>query len=255
MLDIFNSIIDDIKLVEKKIEKELIITKAGPAGKFAHLQFSHVDRIMRPAVTIFSARLFNYQREQTVVLASIIQFIYMASRVHSHLTEEDPRYNQSVDLRDGSQFPVLIGDYLYGKFFYQLSNANMVEHLGKLSDAICKINEGGVLRNQNSNPSHNLMLNIIQKETAELFAICCSLGAEISGASQKEKNLMHDFGVNFGLGYGMLEKGISYDYAEEHFINAKECLEKLKAGTNREGLFNLINAFKNDQFGLQRMVV
>ncbi len=41
-------------------------------------------------------------------------------------------------------------------------------------------------------------IEMIQKKTAALLQICCSIGAQIAGASKKEIKKLSDFGLNLG---------------------------------------------------------
>ncbi|MBM7855893.1 geranylgeranyl pyrophosphate synthase [Desulfohalotomaculum tongense] len=258
MSDIFEAINEELKIVEAKIKDELMIKKAGHAGMFAHLEFSHIDKTMRPAIVIFSARLFDYHKEQVIVLASVMQLIYMASRVHANINETDEVENKVTDPRDGCQLPVLVGDYLFGKFFTLLSDAELIQYLGVLAETICSINEGGTLRNENPQASMatapDLLYTIVRKETAELFANCCYLAAQISGAGEKEKEYLYNFGLNFGFGYGLLEYGTPYEHVKKYFAAAIEYLDNLSDNPTKEQLFNLVDMFQNEEFVLQRMV-
>ncbi|MBO8137770.1 MAG: polyprenyl synthetase family protein [Desulfotomaculum sp.] len=259
MSELFNAINDELKLVNTKINEELNIKKAGHAGKYAHLDFSRVDSTMRPAIVILTAKLFDYKRDQIIVLASIMQFIYMASRVHANITEIDPPVNQNVDPRDGIQFPVLVGDYLYGKFFTLLSDAKLIKYLDTLAETICSINEGEILKNQNPkatmSAAPDLVFTIVRKETAELFANCSYLAARVSGANDEERKNMYNFGLNFGLGYGLLEQGASHKFAAEYFQKAVKCLDSLDNGPVRDQLIELINMVKeNEELLMHRMV-
>ena len=103
---------EELEQVHKLIKNELTI-KAGYIGSFAHLEFSNINKNIRPALALLSARLYGCKPEKAVALASVFQFIYMASTIHQGITEKDSDFVRGdTDPRDGSQFPVLVGDFL-----------------------------------------------------------------------------------------------------------------------------------------------
>lgn len=250
-----HAINEELNLVDLKIKEELKIRKSGNAGQFTHLEFSRFDSIIRPAITILVGKLFSYKKDKLVALASIFQFIYMSSQIHSQITEGEAEVD---DVRDGCQFPVLVGDYLFGKFFSHLSDEGMLEYLGPLAEIICRINEGATLRNQHPNANINstpeLALTIIRKETAELFAGCTSLAAKISDASEVDVKRMYEFGINFGLGLGLLEQGVAYEYIEKYVNEARTILGNLSSTQTIKELTDLLSIFEDRDLVVQRMV-
>jgi geranylgeranyl pyrophosphate synthase len=250
-----HAINEELSLVDAKIRKELIINKSGNAGQFSHLEFSRFDSIIRPAITILVGKLFSFNKNKLVALASIFQFIYMSSQIHARITEGDADVD---DVRDGCQFPVLVGDYLSGKFFCHLTDQGMLEYLSPLAEIICRINEGAALRNQypnvNINSSPELALTIIRKETAELFAGCSSLAAKISGATEADVKRMYEFGLNFGIGLGLLEQGAAYEYVEKYINTARTVLNDVCSSQTINELTDLLSLFEDRDLVFQRMV-
>ena len=256
---VFNSIKKELDSVYQKIEKELVI-KAGHISSFAHLKYSLVDYAIRPALVIFSGRMFGRITEKTLALAAVCQFIYMAAQVHvditEHTTVQVPGYE--TDPRDGSQFPVLVGDFLYGKFFTTLCDYGIIKFLRPLSEVICQVNEGGLLRQKELNSkliSQVVAKDIIRKETAELFAGCCSLGAESTQANANECLALYKFGKNFGMAYGLLENGMPFDNVAHYLDLALRELSFFNKCQARDELEELVNLFLGQKISVQRMVV
>ncbi len=258
MLKCFQSINQELKAVEAIIKKELSIKKAGHVGSLAYIEFSHLNRTVRPAVVIFTAQLFNFKKDAVYPLAAIMQFIYMASQIHANITETDPRDGETVDPRDGCQFPVLVGDYLYGKFFTLLCDAAIIEYLGPLADIICSVNEGAVMKSQYSkselSTDQQLLQTIVGRDYGEFFAGCCSLAAKASDAGEEAVKQMYDFGLNFGVGYGLLEWGAPFEQANHYFNKARESLDGLAAQSSKQKLYDLLDVFGDNELAIERMV-
>ncbi|WP_051688197.1 polyprenyl synthetase family protein [Desulfofalx alkaliphila] len=259
MYKILCHIDDELELINNRVNKELIINKAGTVSSYAHLEFSHLDSIIRPAVVVLSAKVFDYKKEPTITFASIIQLIYMGTKAHAHITEMDTQPGIDLDPRDGCQYPVLVGDYLYGKTFRLLVDTGLVRYLGPLAEMICHISEGCTLQcqlaNANVTAASDYALEIVRKETAELFGRCSSIAADINGAAKEQIEQMYDFGVNFGCGYGLLQRGnASQEEINIYFNRALETLKSLAPSDGQQQLTELTELLKQEEIILRRMV-
>ncbi|BAF59621.1 hypothetical protein PTH_1440 [Pelotomaculum thermopropionicum SI] len=229
LADILEPIEAELRYVSDLIEGHLTI-KAGYLGDFAHLEFSYTDKTVRPALVILSSRIYGLARQKTALLASVFQFIHMASKVHQGISENDSNLARvRKDPRNASQFPVLVGDYLYGKFFTLLCDAGMTGLLQPLAEIICQIHEGSILKKKLDGKSQNSheFYEAVRKETAELFAGCCTLGARMAGAPDKDQDLLKQFGRSLGMVYGLLEQGIPVKYAAAYLEKALSSLALL----------------------------
>ncbi|MCL6634272.1 MAG: polyprenyl synthetase family protein [Peptococcaceae bacterium] len=227
-------------------------------GSFAHLEFSFVNKTIRPALVILSSRIYGCDPWKATVLASVFQFIYMASSVHQGISENDSDYIRGdSDPRDGSQFPVLVGDYLYGKFFTFLCDAGIINLLHPLAEIICQIHEGGIIRKKiaGQSLSSQLYQEVVRKETAELFAGCCAMGARLTGAPEGDQKLLRRFGRNLGMAYGLLEEGAPPEYTASFLEAALENLLMLPDKPERTVLRQLVHSLSPSGLVARRMVI
>lgn len=257
VINIFKGIDKELLQVHNKITKEMVI-KAGHIGNYSHLEFSHINQVIRPALVILSSRLFGGNQEKTISLASIMQFIYMAFQIHKGVGEKDSDYSRETgsDPRDGSQFPVLVGDYLYGKFFTFLCDASLTTLLSPLAEIICHINESGLLKKKvcGHTLSSPLMREVVQKETAELFAGCCRLGARLAGARPEEQEALGRFGLNLGMAFGLLEQEAAFEYSSSYLKSALSELFQLRDHPARDSLIGLALSFQKHGLPARQMV-
>jgi len=242
-----------------KLIKEQLSIKAGYVGLFAHLELSYINKTIRPALVILSSRIYGCNPAKAVALASVFQFIYMASKVHEGIPENDSDYIRGdSDPRDGSQFPVLVGDYLYGKFFSFLCDADIINLLQPMAEIICQIHEGGILRKKvnGQNPSSQAFREVVRKETAELFAGCCALSARLAGAPEKDQELMGRFGQNLGMAYGLMEQDTpSKEYASVYLKEALNSLSLIPEKPERTVLEQLAHNLFGHGLSGRRMVI
>jgi octaprenyl-diphosphate synthase len=255
--DILKPIEEELQSVRELAEKHLLI-KGIHIGSFAHLEFPESEKVIRPALVILASRLYGCAGDKTVVLACVFHFIHMASRVHQSIPEKDSDYTKKdSDPRDGSQFPVLVGDYLYGKYFSFLYKAGMINFLGSLADIICQIHEGGIMERKitSKNPASESYCEVVRKETAELFAGSCAMGARLAGASKKDQEIMRRFGLNFGMASGILERGAAVKYADIYLKEAQEVLRDVPDKKEKAILEQLIHALILQKNFDRRMVI
>lgn len=257
-LSFLDAIKPELDSVDLLINKELKL-KSGHASEFAHLDFNPLERHLRPALVILTARLFNRPVcDKVISLAGIIQFIYTASLVHLGISDQDKADKGLLAPQDGSQFPVLIGDYLYGKFFTTLCDAKMLPFLNPLAEIICQMNEGSILKKkveQNNLLAKDWFLQIVEKETAELLAGSCRLGAELGNASPAEIAKSDNFGRYLGLALGLIERGVSFDKASEYLKQALKELLGFKEVPARKALENLVHMLIDQDLIIEKRMV
>lgn len=258
MNQVIYPISEDLKKVQDNMNRYFNI-KAGYLGNFAHLELCRLNSILRPALVILSAGMFGRITDKVIALAGILQYIYLASCIHKGINE-DLEISQAAtgDPRDGCQFPVLVGDYFYGRFFTSLCDAGIVEYLHPLAEIICVINEGGVVRLRNSGAAGLKTLpgcELLRKETAEMLSGCCVLGARLNGAGGRQEETLGRFGVNLGIALGLMEQGGGFeDQATAYLREALPELDKLPAGPSRTALRELVELFLRREVSLERMV-
>ncbi len=254
--DILKPIEEELQAVRKLAEKHLLI-KGIHIGKFAHLELPYNEKSIRPALVILSSRIYGFFGDKAVDLACVFHFIHMATRVHQSIPEKDSDYTkEDSDPRDGSQFPVLVGDYLYGKYFSQLFKSGMINFLGPLADIICQIHEGGIMESRvfGQNPAPASFREVVRKETAELFAGCCVMGSILAGASEKDQENMRRFGVNYGMASGLLERGAAVEYVDEYLQDAMAALRDVPEGKEKAILEQLVQALSEKDNTVRGMI-
>lgn len=252
MHDVFCSIEGDLLRVRERFNRYCKI-KAGDIKEFAHLENHNED--LCPALVLFVARMHGGVSEKIISMAQVFQFIRLASIVHYNIAEDwQINENKCQDPRDGCQYPVLVGDYLYGMFFTTLCEAGIVEYLGPLSEIICKINEGGVIRLKSQGVvKAGIRREIIRLETAELMAGCCRLGGKLAGADIDCQQSLFQFGFSLGMASGMVNCEL-FEHAEAYFNEALSVLERLVPGKGRDDLKGLVLFMKNSARDDRKMV-
>jgi len=239
----------DLDSVDQKIEKAFRI-KPGHLSKFAHLETESLQKYLHPALVLFCGRLFGHTGEKAVHLAAAVQFIYLASGIHFRIPDDNERLTQDMDPRDGAQLPVLVGDYLYGRYFTALCDGQILEFLRPLAEIIAQMNHGALLRRKNSGqpmPDIETAMTVIEKETALLVEGAASLAGALAGAAEDDRKILARFGYSLGMAYGIMERNLDPHLAEPHFGQALKNIGSLPAGAARDSLEIMVKKIQNGE--------
>ncbi|MFZ5634129.1 MAG: polyprenyl synthetase family protein [Bacillota bacterium] len=250
----FYPVVGDLARVRERIYR-YTKTRAGDLKDFAYLE-EHVESYICPALVLFAARINGQVTENAISFAEVLQLIYMASTIHRNINEDGLfQGNKAFDPRDGCQYPVLVGDYLYSKAFAILIETDNTEHMVSLSEMVCKINEGGIIRNKSQGGVVRLDVwrEIIRLEKAELLAGCCRLGAEAGGADKESRFYLSKFGCALGMAMGMTEIK-RFDQADIYFNEALSHLDRLVPGEYRDNLKNMVLCLADKNIDSKKMV-
>ncbi len=208
-------ILRELEATNHLVEKEMWL-KAGHISQFISLEFEAPEKYFYPAQLILAAKTFGCEKDQVHALAAVVQFINIATRVSSY--NEPPA------------FPVLVGDYLYTKFFSFLCRYGGLEWLAPLSHAICMIHEAGVIRQQwrtQGTGSEKDQLAILEKETALLAGEAAAIGSWLAGQNGATTEMVRKAGFNLGMGWAVGKEPSLAHLVPCYLSNAKEVLTHL----------------------------
>ncbi|MDF9406936.1 polyprenyl synthetase family protein [Pelotomaculum isophthalicicum JI] len=253
---ILGPIAADLENVYCILRKEfpLIIGQAGDLTRLEHLS---VNTAIRPALVILSSRIYDGNPEKTAVLAAVFQFIYLASKVQENISKADPVVSSEIsDYRDKKGFSVLLGDYLYSKSTFLLIESGITGMICAMAEIVCQVHEGLLFKEKLTgfNPASKAFHDIVRKETAELFAGCCLLGARLAGAVVEDQEIMRRFGLNLGMAFGLSELGVAVEQTSFYTENALEYLLLAPARPEKIVLEQLVNMLSGSETKIRRMV-
>lgn len=255
MHNVFNPIKNELTQVLERMDSFYKI-KNGDLRQFSHLE-EHIKRCICPALVLFVGMVYSKITEKVVSLAEVIQFVYLASAVHADVNENDTNKKnwnrEKPDYKEGNQYPVLVGDYLYGRFFTTLCDAEIVEYLSPLSEVICLINEYGIVRCNNEHKSADVRDEDALMDMAVLLTVVCKLAGEMVGAGKDQQIYLSKMGLSLGMA---IEKADvqQADQADTFFKAALAYSEQLIPGKGRDNLRCLLLYLMNKNSGDNRMV-
>ncbi len=234
------SIISPFSLFESELEQvELAIKNivASDDNLFSALAkralFAGGKRI-RPMLVILSGKLIAPDSPQnSALVASSFELVHVASLLHDDVIDDASlrRGHPAPNMTIGNKRSILLGDYLMLKSLDLLLSPEF-SHLVPL--VISTINEmilGEGLELQyckNLAISVETSLEINRLKTAVLFANACKAGALVSNANEEQVRVLHDFGMNLGIAFQLVDDVLDYTGDEKQlgkpvFNDFKEC--------------------------------
>lgn len=203
-----------------------------PAGfeELVQLEMNELDRTVNPAIVLAVSESYADPNRKSEALAGIIQFMFMANRVH-RLMKDDSDLEE-----ERRQFPVLVGDLLYGKFFLELCREKLLLFLDPLAQVMGTMSQGGISRwlSREKNLSGDELLEIIELESASLTGVAARLSAELAGVSLSLQNKLESFGREMGLAWGAWKERLDRTVIQSILQRAKDILEDISSESQLE---------------------
>lgn len=221
----------ELNAVQAHLRQEIQF-KAAEFEELVHLDMDELDRTICPAIVLAVSQACGNGGRKPVALAAIVQFIFMADQVHQLMKD-------NLDVaEEHRQFPVLVGDFLYGKFFLELCREKLLPFLEPLAQVIGTMSEGGIARwlSKDKKLSTEEWLQILEQERAVLTSIAARLSAELAGVSLFVQDKFESLGWELGLAWGAWRESLENSVVQSILHRANAILNEIPA---------------NDQFHVQ----
>lgn len=197
MVPVEFSFLEKLNKVQMRLGQEINL-KPASFEELVRQDMDVLDRTVNPAIVLAVSRAFKEHEQKSEALAGIIQLVFMANKVHKLMKDNS---DIAEELR---QFPVLVGDLFYGKFFLELCREKLLGFLDPLAQVMGTMSEGGISRwlSRDKKLGQTETLKIIEMESASLTALAARLSAELSGVSVPLQQQIEAFGWELGLAWG-----------------------------------------------------
>lgn len=213
-----------LNTVQAHLCKEINFKPAG-FEELVHLEMNELDRTVNPAIVLAVSKSCADYGRKSEALAGIIQFIFMANNVH-RLMKDDGELAEEL-----RQFPVLVGDLLYGKFFLELCREKLLLFLDPLAQVMATMSQGGISRwlSRDKKLSGDELLQIIELESASLTGLAARLSAELGGVSLPLQNKLESFGWEMGLAWGAWKERLDITVVQSILQRANDILDDISS--------------------------
>lgn len=171
---------------------------------------------LRPLLVLLAARALGNCDARQVKFAAVIEFIHTATLLHDDVVDISSlrRGRPTANAEFGNAPSVLVGDFLYTRAFQlmvQLENMDVLRHMADTTNTIAEGEVLQLVRAGDADTSEEQYLDVITRKTAILFAAGCQGAATLHGCDESTRLAMHDFGLNLGIAFQMIDDVLDYE--------------------------------------------
>jgi octaprenyl-diphosphate synthase len=212
---VYDYVSPDLKQVEQLIKKS-VEQRDATINLITDYLITAGGKKLRPLFAILSAKLFEYEGNNHIKIATAVEFIHSATLLHDDVVDESKlrRGKLTAHQKWGNKSSILVGDFLFSQAFVLMVDTKSIEVLEVLSLAAGIISEGEVMQLNvinNLELSKEKYIHIISSKTAELFAASCKAGAIIANQPNHIIQAMYEFGMNVGIAFQIIDDLLDYN--------------------------------------------
>lgn len=236
LLDIYEELRSDLKIIEKELASSLETDQARLNQSSGHLLEAGGKRI-RPLFVLLSGHFGRYDIHRLKRVAVPLELIHMATLVHDDVIDdaETRRGRKTVKAQWDNRVAMYTGDYIFAKALELATNIKnpLAHHI--LSKTILELSVGEIKQIQEKfwfEQTLRHYLRRIKRKTALLIAASCQLGAIAAGAEPEVYRKLYHYGYFVGMSYQIIDDVLDFTGTEEQ-------LGKPAGGDLRQGNITL----------------
>jgi len=171
---------------------------------------------LRPLLTLLCASALGRCDDPQIQFAATIEFIHTATLLHDDVVDISTlrRGRPTANAEFGNAPSVLVGDFLYTRAFQlmvKLANQDILAHMADTTNIIAEGEVLQLVRAGQADTNESQYLDVITRKTAILFAAACFGAATLAGASPATRDSLHDYGLNLGIAFQMIDDVLDYE--------------------------------------------
>lgn len=175
---------------------------------------------LRPILVLLSAKACDYQQDQHISLAAIIEFLHTAMLLHDDVVDASDlrRGRKTVNSAWGNPASVLVGDFLHSRAFEMMVEIGDMKVMQILSHATNTIAEGEVQQLTNIRNPHVTeadYLEVISRKTAMLFEAASHSGAVLAHGTLEQQTALQAYGLHLGRAFQLVDDVLDYKGAAD----------------------------------------
>jgi len=202
-----------LSLISQTLETEFYQKEMRPFGLYEPVKYilNLGGKRIRPVSALMAANLFVDDVRHLVRSALALEVFHNFTLLHDDIMDNSPvrRGQQTVHIKYGTNTAILSGDAMAIMAYRCLENTPL-EYYPKVmrvfNDTSLKVCEGQQLDMEFENKlsvSLAEYTQMIRLKTAELLAGSLKIGALMGGASDKDAELLYQFGIYLGIAFQM----------------------------------------------------
>ncbi|NPV92225.1 MAG: hypothetical protein HPY50_15775 [Firmicutes bacterium] len=233
-------VIDRIRLESER----LLVIRGNPLSDFMSIDLNQPKYEAITAVFLGGAHRSRLEsdegyRVRVFGMASLFNLILLAADVHGRIRDNDCGYNAAG--HNNLDYPVLLGDFIYGTLLRRLCDLDCIEILPDLAGVICDINEGAMRRDELSAAGGGLLdyMPVIRQEYGSAFRQAARTGMWMAGESDLE-DTYSEMACYIGMAIGIEQVGMDPAMAKACRRDSLYLYSKLEYGSVRRYAHHLL---------------
>ncbi|QOG02921.1 polyprenyl synthetase family protein [Flavobacterium sp. MDT1-60] len=164
---------------------------------------------MRPVLTLMTSEVFDADYKIALPAAMAVEVFHNFSLVHDDIMDDAPlrrgqvtvheKWNINTGILSGDAMLILA--YQYFEQYEPTIFRDLAKLFSKTALEVCEGQQWDVDFEERSNVTIPEYLKMIEYKTAVLVAAAMKMGAIVAKTSEKEADLIYDFGLNLGLAF------------------------------------------------------
>jgi geranylgeranyl diphosphate synthase type II len=164
---------------------------------------------VRPVLCLMGNELFDEINPDAWHVATAIELFHNFTLIHDDIMDKAPlrRGNQTVHAKFGESTALLAGDVMLVGAYDYLNKINsayihsVINLFNKTAKEVCEGQQIDMDFEKKDEVSLEDYLHMIELKTSVLLAACLKLGSILGGASQRNQNLLYEFGKKLGIAF------------------------------------------------------
>ena len=182
-----------------------------PLGLYSPIDYvlSLGGKRIRPVSVLLASQLFDNDAEKALYPALAIEVFHNFTLLHDDIMDKaDKRRNQpTVHIKWDENTAILSGDAMMIKAYQLLTKCEpqvlkpILDVFSQTSLEVCEGQQYDMEFENRANVTISEYVNMIRLKTAVLLASSLKIGALCGGASDKDADLLYEFGIGIGIAF------------------------------------------------------
>jgi geranylgeranyl diphosphate synthase, type II len=182
-----------------------------PAGLYQPIEYilKLGGKRVRPLLTLLTTELFGEDAEKAIDAALAVELFHNFSLIHDDIMDDAPlrrgqltvheKWNINTGILSGDAMLILA--YRYFEQYEPKVFRELAKLFTKTALEVCEGQQWDVDFENRTDVDITEYLKMIEYKTAVLIGAAMKMGAIIANASEKDQQLIYDFGVNLGIAF------------------------------------------------------
>jgi len=201
-----------------KVEESLIAISMADfpwmSEPLKHIVESGGKRI-RPALTLLAGKLYRYNPEQLIPMATAIELFHAATLVHDDTVDKSSvrRNRPTVNSIWGEGVAVLLGDYLFANSAQLVCSTGHLGVMRVFAQTLMSISSGQLrqfVSAYNWRQDRQEYYRQIESKTASLFCAATESGALLSAALAEGVEALRTYGHDLGMAFQIVDDVLDF---------------------------------------------